>query len=219
MKNPFRITGIFFSLGFAIALQGCTMVQTSYKSYDRDYFPYGGRGESEPRGETTIEAAGENKPEISTVNIANFQSDGAMKYQKLVSRKARRYQIDYYLMLAIVQAESAGNTKAISTANCRGLTQLHIRTARQYDSSLTLNDLHNPETNLEIASRHMAYLRKQIRQHFPNATLLDRVKLLAASWNAGLGRVKRSGGIPNIVETQQFTRRVLSLYRKYRWGA
>ncbi len=218
MRKPSRIIGIIMALGFAVAIQNCTMVQSSYNSYDRDNFPYGGRGENKAVERKTIESEGDTEPEVSRFNLAYFQSDGATQYQGLVIQKAQKYQIDQFLMLALVQAESAGNTHAISTANCRGLTQLHIRTARQYDSSLTLNDLHNPETNLEIASQHMAYLRKQIRQYFPNATLLDRVNLLAASWNAGLGRVKRSGGIPNIMETQQFTRRVLSLYRKYRWG-
>ncbi|RMI20438.1 MAG: hypothetical protein D6681_02375 [Calditrichaeota bacterium] len=143
---------------------------------------------------------------------------GALRYRELIRQKAARYNVDYYLLLAIVQAESGGNPRAVSQDNCRGLTQLHIRTAREYMPTVTPEQLHDPEINLEIAARHMKRVRMLVRKYFPHAGLEQRVVLIAAAWNAGWSRVRNAGGVPNLYETKVFTRRVLQYYRKYRWG-
>ena len=145
--------------------------------------------------------------------------DPAFRYKTLIERLASRYKIDAHLMLAIGQAESSGNPMAVSSVGCRGLTQLSIITARDYDADVTLSDLHDPVINLQIASRHMNNLKHQVNKVFPNASLEERVQLLASAWNSGWRRVRESGGVPRISETQVYSARVLKLYRKYRYNS
>lgn len=144
--------------------------------------------------------------------------DAILNFDRLAQQKADRYGIDYYLLLAIGQAESGGDPGARSSADCRGLTQLKLSTARDYEPRVSLSDLHDPGINLDIGARHMAWLRKLVHQNFPNASLEQRVVLIAAAWNAGWSRVSETGGIPRIRETQKFSRKVLHFYRKYRWN-
>lgn len=159
-----------------------------------------------------------SRASISSPTVYTAQQDRVFEFEKLIRWKSSYYKIDYYLMLALVQSESSGNPEAVSRANCRGLTQLSLPTARQYDQSLSYADLHDPEINLEIASRHMVRLQSLVRRYFPNASLMERVELLASAWNAGWSRVRDSRGVPNIGETQRFSRRVAYYYEKYRWG-
>jgi soluble lytic murein transglycosylase-like protein len=155
----------------------------------------------------------------SSVAIPPHVKMGALKYQDTIIRISQRYGNDPLLMIAIVEAESRGNTLAISSSNCRGLTQLKLSTARDYMPEVTLQQLHDPVINLEIASRHMAILVRNIRQTFPYADEWQHVALVAAAWNAGWGNVKRSGGIPNIAETKSHVERVLMYYQRLKSSA
>ncbi len=212
MKNVLEVWWILGMLGLSVIFQGCfTISYPADVTYDR--------GELTPIRSTETERAWQSDDTYSPAQAVHVtHKGGAFAFQEMVYQKAQAYGIDYYLMLAIIQAESGGNPRAKSPANCYGLTQLHINTARQYLNSITPEQLYDPQTNLEIASRHMAYLRELVHTHFPQADLLTRVTLLSAAWNAGWGRVKRTGGVPDIGETRRFTQRVLSLYQQYRWG-
>lgn len=156
------------------------------------------------------------RPERRTVR--NKRQDGAFQYEDMVREAAKKHGVDFYLLLAVVQSESAGDPRAVSTANCLGLTQLAIPTARDYDPDLRREELFDPYTNLDIAGQHMRKLNRLVRKRFPNADLAERIVLNAAAWNAGWGRVIEYKGVPNFRETQQFTKRVTHYYRKYRWG-
>ncbi len=231
MKLLNRVVQGGFVIMFSMMLQNCTTVhyQTRFDdlpsrgssrsdNYDSDWGS--GRGESTPRvsQEKQQQASQSNESFYTTVSNTVDKTYGAFRYEDLILRKARRYSIDHYLMMALVEAESRGNTMAISSSNCRGLTQLKISTARDYMPNATMSDLHDPEINIEIASQHMARLRAQVQQFFPDADLMQRVELLAAAWNAGWGNVKRSRGVPNISETHQLVARVSQYYRHLRWG-
>jgi|GEM_PF-5690420 len=144
--------------------------------------------------------------------------DGALQYEDMVRAAAKKHGVDFYLLLAVVQSESAGDPRAVSSANCLGLTQLAIPTARDYEPDVRREELFDPYTNLDIAGRHMRKLNRLVRKRFPNANLDERIVLNAAAWNAGWGRVLEYKGVPNFRETKQFTKRVTHYYHKYRWG-
>lgn len=211
MKSMIRIMKVAYVVTVAMLLLGC--MSGSYQSLqrgDRDSNSSWDRDKEKPR---TKSHSGKYSSKVTLSG-----TDQVFRFADLIQWKAQQYEVDYYLLLALVQAESSGNPDAISPANCRGLTQLSLRTARQYDPFVTLSDLHDPERNINIAGQHLAYLRKLVLRNFPQASLEERVVLLAASWNSGWGRVKSERGVPNIGETQRFTQRVLHYYRKYRWG-
>ena len=209
---------------FLMIFSGCTTVPIKSYYTDRPERkqqapPYedANQRDSEPRRKPADRAAYQSGADVYRP-ASNTQATGALQYEALVMRNAKQYYIDHYLMLAIIQAESNGNTQAVSRADCRGLTQLLISTARDYHPTVTPNELHNPEVNIQIASRHMARLRRLVLQHFPEADLMRRVSLLASAWNAGWSRVKAARGVPNIAETERYAWKVAKYYRQFRWN-
>ena len=224
--------------GIAVALSlsmlGCTGVQyqTRWEEPARqrsqsDNFNgrsggYATRGERQTTQKTTTQERFQphlQTSQESSITIPAHVKMGALKYQDIIIRISRKYSNDPMLMIAIVEAESRGNTLAISSSNCRGLTQLKLSTARDYMPEVTIQQLHDPVINLEIASRHMAMLVRNIRHTFPYADEWQHVALVAAAWNAGWGNVKRSGGIPNIAETKSHVERVLMYYQRLKSSA
>lgn len=137
-------------------------------------------------------------------------------YKQLIWSKAVKHEVDPYLLMAIVEAESRGDPDAISGKDCRGLAQLSIYTARMYDPFLIRMDLHDPEINLEIAAKHIRYLERLVAQQFPYAQPHRRIVLIAAAFNAGWSAVERAGGVPDYAETRRYVREVLNFYLSFR---
>jgi soluble lytic murein transglycosylase-like protein len=61
----------------------------------------------------------------------------------------------------------------------------------------------NPEENIEGGVKYLRYLLDRFNGN---------VSFALAAYNAGPERIERFGGIPPIRETQQYVRRVLSIY-------
>ena len=72
------------------------------------------------------------------------------------------YKIPIELAFRLVRVESVFDPEAVSESNAIGLTQLLVSTARNYDPTITQQDLFDPNTNLRIGFH---YLRDLIR-HF-----------------------------------------------------
>ncbi len=124
-------------------------------------------------------------------------------YDHDIRRIGRRYQIEPILIKAIIQAESAFNHRAVSRRGAQGLMQLMPDTARELRVA-------NPFNALENIDGGTRYLR-QIIDSF-NGDL----QLSLAAYNAGPGLVSRTGGVPNILETQQYVTKVIRLYKEYK---
>lgn len=107
--------------------------------------------------------------------------------------------VDDKLFRALIQAESAWNPTAVSSAGAYGLTQLMPATALEL--GVNRNDV---KSNLAGGAK---YLRKQ----------LDRFKtteLALAAYNAGPGNVIKYDGIPPFAETQAYVKKVIGLIGK-----
>ena len=73
-----------------------------------------------------------------------------------------------------------------------------------------------PDVNIDIGTRHLKDLDRQVRQRYPRVQGLERVKLIAAAYNAGWGRIVRAGGhVPPIWEIRGYVRRVSRYYQTY----
>ena len=102
------------------------------------------------------------------------------------------------LLASLVWAESAFHQGSVSHAGATGLTQLMPATA----AGLGV-DASDPVQNLRGGAR---YLKIQLdRFGSPDLAL--------AAYNAGPGRVRQAGGIPDIPETQGYVRTVMGHYR------
>ena len=108
---------------------------------------------------------------------------------------ARREGIDPNLFISLIQQESNFDPMAVSSKGAIGLTQLMPSTAKELGV-----DPNNMMQNLTGGAR---YLKQQLGA-FPS---LD---LALAAYNAGPTRVRELGRIPDIPETQNFVRSVLS---------
>jgi len=98
-----------------------------------------------------------------------------------------------------VKVESNFNPHAVSRKGAMGLMQLMPSTAR----SLNVSDPFDPAQNVDAGVRH---LRKLLDNYNGN------VRLSLAAYNAGSGAVARSAGVPHFRETQNYVRRITSLY-------
>lgn len=139
--------------------------------------------------------APEIAPEIAVSDPARHAVGVPARYAAKIHELAARFDLSPSLLEALVWQESRWNAAAVSPVGARGLAQLMPGTARY----LGVNP-DDPFANLEGGAR---YLREQL-DRFDG----DLEKALAA-YNAGPGRVLRSGGIPNIRETKLYVAAIM----------
>ncbi|WP_246197858.1 lytic transglycosylase domain-containing protein [Solidesulfovibrio aerotolerans] len=108
----------------------------------------------------------------------------------------RRHGVDPALVRAMVEVESGFAVRAVSPKGAAGLMQIMPGTGRD----LGLADAFDGANNLEAGIRYMR-------------ALLDAygdVRLALAAYNAGPGRVKKGGTVPDIPETRAYVDKVLA---------
>jgi Rod binding domain-containing protein len=121
--------------------------------------------------------------------------DSLSEYDGIINHVAVKYKLKPSLLKSIIQAESAGNPKAVSSTGAKGLMQLTDTTA----ADLGINDIFNPHENIEGGAK---YLRQMI-DRFGN------IEKALAAYNAGPSTVARYGDIPPYPETLRYVRTVM----------
>ena len=126
------------------------------------------------------------------------------EFSPTIRRIAKKYRLPNHLLHAIITVESAYDPDAKSHAGAQGLMQLMPATATRFGVS----DPYNPQQNINGGSRYLKYLLKL----FDNNLVLT-----LAAYNAGEHAVMKYGNrIPPYKETQQYVRKVLKYYKKYK---
>ena len=149
---------------------------------------------SEVRGIVPDEFVEEVVPEV----MAGVSRGGDLRV--LATEAARRHGVDPELVLAMVAAESAFRTDAVSPKGAQGLMQLMPATARE----LGVADSLDPLQNLDGGTRYL----KQLLARYNGD-----VKKAVAAYNAGPGAVQRHKGVPPYRETLHYVERVLREYQ------
>lgn len=116
-----------------------------------------------------------------------------------INDAASRHNVDPNLVRALVKVESNFNPNAVSRKGAMGLMQLMPQTARQ----LKLTNPFNPEQNIDAGVRHLRDLLD---------TYGGDVRLSLAAYNAGMGAVARSAGVPHYAETRNYVKRITQIY-------
>lgn len=116
-----------------------------------------------------------------------------------IDQAAARHHVNPSLVRSVVKVESNFNPNAVSRKGAMGLMQLMPSTAR----SLNVSNPFDPAQNVDAGVRH---LRKLLDSYNGN------VRLSLAAYNAGSAAVARSAGVPHFRETQNYVRRITSLY-------
>lgn len=134
---------------------------------------------------------------LRTVRVSN--SKNKKEFERLIAKTADKHQVDPKLLHAVIQAESAYNPSAVSSAGAVGLMQLMPATAARFG----VTDRYDPVQNLEGGTRYLKHLL-----HLFNSDL----RLAVAAYNAGENAViKNHNTIPPYAETQHYVSQVLSL--------
>jgi soluble lytic murein transglycosylase-like protein len=118
---------------------------------------------------------------------------------RAIDEAASRHHVDPNLVRALVKVESNFNPNAVSRKGAMGLMQLMPQTARQ----MKLTNPFNPEQNIDAGVRHLRDLLDTYRGD---------VRLSLAAYNAGMGAVARSAGIPHYAETRNYVKRITEIY-------
>ena len=123
------------------------------------------------------------------------------RFDGLIREAAADAGVPPGIVKAVIHAESAFDTSAVSRAGAMGLMQLMPGTARE----LGVLDPFRAEQNVHGGARYL----RNLHDRYGSWTYT------LAAYNAGPTAVDRYQGIPPYAETQKYVRRVLTYYRRY----
>lgn len=127
----------------------------------------------------------------------DFSSSAVSELDRIVGKYAKMFEVDPYLIKAMINQESGGNVNSLSDAGAQGIMQLMPDTA----ASMGVTDPYDMEQNIMGGIK---YISEQLK------TFGD-VGLALAAYNAGPQAVKDAGNkIPSYSETQNYVPAVLA---------
>lgn len=147
-----------------------------------------------------------------------------IRYEEYVEKYSNEYELDKYLVYAVIQTESKFDPNAKSDVGAVGLMQLMEETAKECNEKAEFgynipDELENPEVNIRIGCYYLNRLLKIFD---------DNKELALIAYNGGLGNVEKwldneeysdgQGGL-NITpyqETNDYVDKVLRSYKRYR---
>ena len=125
------------------------------------------------------------------------------KYDRIIREAAQIHGVDFYLLKAIIQAESSFNPRAISKKGARGLMQI----MPQNYPALNIKDPFDPRQNIMGGTRYFRRLYDRYN---------GKLALSLSAYNAGPTIVDRYQRIPPIPETERYVEKVMRFYRHYK---
>jgi len=121
------------------------------------------------------------------------------QYDDIIQEMSQKYDVDPNLIKAIIKQESNFNPNAVSHAGAKGLMQLMPSNLKEFGVS----DAFDPKQNIEAGTREIKRYLTKYDNNLP---------LSLAAYNAGMGNVRKYGGIPPFKETQDYIKKVSQNY-------
>jgi len=122
----------------------------------------------------------------------------------LVEAAAKRHGVELALVKAVVAAESAYDTQAVSRAGALGLMQIMPGTGADYGVT-EREQLFDAKTNLDTGTRHLKRLLVKYKNDYGRVIM---------AYNAGEGVVDRTGSMVTYAETLSYTEAVIRHYHR-----
>lgn len=120
-----------------------------------------------------------------------------------------KFGVDARLVMAMVMVESDFDPNCTSNKGAAGLGQLMPDTA----ASLGVSNMYDTNENLYGTVK---LLRSHLDKYqAKKGETYEALTLALAAYNAGPGAVKKHGGVPPYRETQNYVRKVISLYDQF----
>jgi membrane-bound lytic murein transglycosylase B len=117
------------------------------------------------------------------------------KYNDLIVKAAKRFDVDAALVSAVIKAESDYNPQTVSHKGARGLMQLMPATAKRFGVA----DAHDPEEAIYAGTKYLRWLLNKFEHN---------ADLAIAAYNAGEGNVMKYSGVPPFRETVTYINRI-----------
>jgi soluble lytic murein transglycosylase-like protein len=121
-----------------------------------------------------------------------------------------KHGVDPRLVVALVLVESRFRPAATSYKGAAGLGQLMPGTARGMGVSNPYDMKQNMSATVRLIRGHL----ENNKVPGTNFVSIEGLAKAMASYNAGSGAVRKYGGVPPFKETQNYVKRVLSIYRQ-----
>lgn len=144
-------------------------------------------------------------------------------YADEITASAKEFELDPYLVAAMIHCESGNRPEAVSRAGAVGLMQIMPETGEWIAGKLDVNGyepqkLTEPAFNIRLGCWYLRFLLDRYEQDRPSAL---------AAYNAGHGNVDKwkndpaisvEGQLKNIpfAETEQYLEKVQRAYEKYK---
>ncbi|WP_420829633.1 lytic transglycosylase domain-containing protein [Crassaminicella indica] len=167
---------------------------------------------------------------VMTVGVALTNTNWLLKilypihYWDLIEKYAKEYELDPYLVAAIIRTESKFDEKAKSNKNARGLMQISEVTGQWASEELRIDDYHEeilyiPDINIKIGCWYLYKLKEEFNGN---------LQLILAAYNGGSGNVNKWLKDPKysdegeflrdipFPETKAYVKKVMKSYKVYR---
>ena len=150
-------------------------------------------------------------------NAGGFVSDAVPEEYREFDNKAGSIcsEVTPDLIAAQIEAESQWNPKAGSHAGAQGISQFMPgtwKTAGKDGDGDGKADVFNPADAIFSQGHMMCDLVSQVKSLIESDVATgDVIELALAGYNAGIGKVTASGGVPNIKETRGYIEKITSL--------
>lgn len=147
-----------------------------------------------------------------------------IKYEEIVSKYSKEYNLDPFLIYAMIKVESSFNENAVSPKDARGLMQIMPATGtwiaeKLKDEKFNTEDLFEPRKNIMMGTWYIKYLNEKFDGN---------MSLAIMAYNAGPGSVqnwladenvssdgKNLNNIP-YSETAKYERKIMNSYEMYK---
>lgn len=147
-----------------------------------------------------------------------------LSYKGIIKKYSREYNVDPYLVSAIINVESNFDKNALSPKDARGLMQITPKTGEWAAAKIGIEDftvesLYDPEINIRIGTWYLDILSKEFHNN---------IQLILAAYNGGSGNVSKwlqneeyceDGKFLKKIpfkETEQYIEKVLKNYEIYK---
>lgn len=149
-----------------------------------------------------------------------------LKYEDIVLSNSGKYNLDPYLVFAVINTESNFKKMALSSKNAKGLMQMTDSTAVEMNEmtnsidNITEESLYNETINIELGCKYLSDLIYRYNGNY---------YLAICAYNAGIGNVNNwidEGKIPEdlntynislpFLETTSYLKKVISNYEVYK---